>query len=110
MDLDDQSSWKWNDLGQSLLCFRSAFWKLFNFLIRISDHMRCTIAILCDAICSGWSTLDISSAYIVDICFSLLQTLQRFAIVGLSNFYFDVAKDRLYVGYGIHPMFISICI
>lgn len=92
------------DLVQLLLCFCSAFRKFFNFLIRISDHMCCTIVILCDAICSGWSTLDISSAYIVDICFSLFQTLQRFAIVGLSNFYFDVAKDRLYVGYGVHPI------
>jgi hypothetical protein len=27
--------------------------------------------------------------------------LQRFAIVDLSNFYLDVAKDRLYVGYVI---------
>ncbi|XP_051192235.1 isoleucine--tRNA ligase, chloroplastic/mitochondrial [Lolium perenne] len=30
--------------------------------------------------------------------YKIYQTLQRFAIVGLSNFYFDVAKDRLYVG------------
>jgi isoleucyl-tRNA synthetase len=28
----------------------------------------------------------------------LFQILQRFAIVDLSNFYLDVAKDRLYVG------------
>ena len=27
-----------------------------------------------------------------------LQIIQRFVIVDLSNFYFDVAKDRLYVG------------
>lgn len=25
--------------------------------------------------------------------------MQRFAVVDLSNFYFDTAKDRLYVGY-----------
>lgn len=31
--------------------------------------------------------------------FYVLQIVQRFAIVDLSNFYFDVAKDRLYVGY-----------
>ncbi|CAH1427549.1 unnamed protein product [Lactuca virosa] len=30
--------------------------------------------------------------------FKIFQTIQRFAIVDLSNFYFDVAKDRLYVG------------
>lgn len=29
---------------------------------------------------------------------SCFQTIQRFVIVDLSNFYFDVAKDRLYVG------------
>ena len=27
----------------------------------------------------------------------LLQTLQRFAVQDLSNFYLDIAKDRLYV-------------
>lgn len=30
--------------------------------------------------------------------YKIFQLLQRFAIVDLSNFYFDVAKDRLYVG------------
>ncbi|KAK3159260.1 hypothetical protein QOZ80_2AG0147910 [Eleusine coracana subsp. coracana] len=30
--------------------------------------------------------------------YKIYQMLQRFAIVDLSNFYFDVAKDRLYVG------------
>eukprot|EP00252_Welwitschia_mirabilis_P004501 TRINITY_DN14836_c0_g1_i1.p1 TRINITY_DN14836_c0_g1~~TRINITY_DN14836_c0_g1_i1.p1 ORF type:complete len:1110 (-),score=238.68 TRINITY_DN14836_c0_g1_i1:463-3792(-) len=30
--------------------------------------------------------------------YKIFQTMQRFAIVDLSNFYFDVAKDRLYVG------------
>ncbi|QHO34002.1 hypothetical protein HN873_028614 [Arachis hypogaea] len=30
--------------------------------------------------------------------FKIFQILQRFVIVDLSNFYFDVAKDRLYVG------------
>ncbi|TKW41867.1 hypothetical protein SEVIR_1G346000v4 [Setaria viridis] len=30
--------------------------------------------------------------------YKVYQMLQRFAIVGLSNFYLDVAKDRLYVG------------
>ncbi|KAJ0601972.1 putative isoleucine--tRNA ligase [Helianthus annuus] len=30
--------------------------------------------------------------------FKIFQIIQRFAIVDLSNFYFDVAKDRLYVG------------
>ncbi|XP_050921120.1 isoleucine--tRNA ligase, chloroplastic/mitochondrial isoform X1 [Lathyrus oleraceus] len=30
--------------------------------------------------------------------FKIFQVLQRFVIVDLSNFYFDVAKDRLYVG------------
>ncbi|XVE67578.1 hypothetical protein DITRI_Ditri08aG0171600 [Diplodiscus trichospermus] len=30
--------------------------------------------------------------------FKIFQTIQRFVIVDLSNFYFDVAKDRLYVG------------
>ncbi|KAM0953121.1 putative isoleucine--tRNA ligase [Dioscorea sansibarensis] len=28
----------------------------------------------------------------------IFQVIQRFAIVDLSNFYFDIAKDRLYVG------------
>lgn len=27
------------------------------------------------------------------------QLVQRFAVVDLSNFYFDIAKDRLYTGY-----------
>ncbi|KAJ3699150.1 hypothetical protein LUZ61_002855 [Rhynchospora tenuis] len=30
--------------------------------------------------------------------YKIFQVIQRFAIVDLSNFYFDVAKDRLYVG------------
>ncbi|WCJ23497.1 Isoleucine--tRNA ligase [Euphorbia peplus] len=30
--------------------------------------------------------------------FKIFQIVQRFVIVDLSNFYFDVAKDRLYVG------------
>ncbi|XWS22450.1 hypothetical protein CRYUN_Cryun29cG0035900 [Craigia yunnanensis] len=30
--------------------------------------------------------------------FKIFQSIQRFVIVDLSNFYFDVAKDRLYVG------------
>ncbi|CAI9118806.1 OLC1v1020422C2 [Oldenlandia corymbosa var. corymbosa] len=30
--------------------------------------------------------------------FKIFQLIQRFVIVDLSNFYFDVAKDRLYVG------------
>ncbi|XP_021904882.1 isoleucine--tRNA ligase, chloroplastic/mitochondrial [Carica papaya] len=30
--------------------------------------------------------------------FKIFQMIQRFVIVDLSNFYFDVAKDRLYVG------------
>ncbi|KAH8495069.1 hypothetical protein H0E87_018304 [Populus deltoides] len=30
--------------------------------------------------------------------FKIFQIIQRFVIVDLSNFYFDVAKDRLYVG------------
>ncbi|KAK1302432.1 hypothetical protein QJS10_CPB12g01586 [Acorus calamus] len=30
--------------------------------------------------------------------YKIFQIVQRFAIVDLSNFYFDVAKDRLYVG------------
>lgn len=34
-----------------------------------------------------------------DMFVFFFQTVQRFAIVDLSNFYFDVAKDRLYVGY-----------
>ncbi|CAA6664773.1 unnamed protein product [Spirodela intermedia] len=32
--------------------------------------------------------------------YKIFQIMQRFAIVDLSNFYFDVAKDRLYVGQG----------
>ncbi|KAL5701234.1 isoleucine--tRNA ligase [Ranunculus cassubicifolius] len=30
--------------------------------------------------------------------YKIFQIIQRFAIVDLSNFYFDIAKDRLYVG------------
>ncbi|KAJ4834065.1 Isoleucine--tRNA ligase, chloroplastic/mitochondrial [Turnera subulata] len=30
--------------------------------------------------------------------FKIFQIIQRFVVVDLSNFYFDVAKDRLYVG------------
>ena len=30
--------------------------------------------------------------------YNIFQTIQHFAIVDLSNFYFDFAKDRLYVG------------
>lgn len=37
-----------------------------------------------------------------------LQVIQRFAIVDLSNFYFDVAKDRLYVGY-VHWLTFFLC-
>jgi hypothetical protein len=79
------------------------------FLSKFQTHAYDEMLILCGAIRSKWSILDISSVQIVDICFFLFQTLQRFAIVGLSNFYFDVAKDRLYVGYAIHLSFISIC-
>lgn len=36
-------------------------------------------------------------------CWMLLQALQRFAVQELSNFYLDIAKDRLYVsGAGSH--------
>ena len=33
-------------------------------------------------------------------CYKIFQTIQHFAIVDLSNFDFDVAKDQLYVGGG----------
>lgn len=37
------------------------------------------------------------------------QLLQRFVVVDLSNFYFDTAKDRLYVGYACpHRPFSSV--
>jgi isoleucyl-tRNA synthetase len=37
------------------------------------------------------------------------QLLQRFVVVDLSNFYFDTAKDRLYVGYACpHPPSLSV--
>ncbi|RVW55724.1 Isoleucine--tRNA ligase, chloroplastic/mitochondrial [Vitis vinifera] len=38
--------------------------------------------------------------------FKIFQIIQRFAIVDLSNFYFDVAKDRLYVGISIRFAFL----
>lgn len=45
--------------------------------------------------------LSVSGSFSQAVSFSFFQILQRFAIVDLSNFYFDVAKDRLYVGYGV---------
>ena len=32
------------------------------------------------------------------IKWAFFQIIQRFTIVDLSNFYFDIAKDRLYTG------------
>ncbi|KAI4345415.1 hypothetical protein L6164_012542 [Bauhinia variegata] len=41
---------------------------------------------------------NIQGNYEIYQFFKIFQILQRFVIVDLSNFYFDVAKDRLYVG------------
>nr|GEX43552.1 isoleucine--tRNA ligase, chloroplastic/mitochondrial [Tanacetum cinerariifolium] len=41
---------------------------------------------------------NIKESYETYEFFKIYQMIQRFAIVDLSNFYFDVAKDRLYVG------------
>ncbi|GAB4851284.1 Isoleucine--tRNA ligase, chloroplastic/mitochondrial [Ancistrocladus abbreviatus] len=41
---------------------------------------------------------NISESYEKYQFFKIFQIIQRFVIVDLSNFYFDVAKDRLYVG------------
>lgn len=41
---------------------------------------------------------NIKESYEAYQFFKIFQIIQRFAIVDLSNFYFDVAKDRLYVG------------
>ncbi|WOL06641.1 isoleucine--tRNA ligase, chloroplastic/mitochondrial isoform X1 [Canna indica] len=40
----------------------------------------------------------IKDSYEVYQFYKIYQIIQRFAIVDLSNFYFDIAKDRLYVG------------
>lgn len=52
-----------------------------------------TVIVQCCESCS------ISYYFFPNLVLLLLQVIQRFAIVDLSNFYFDVAKDRLYVGY-----------
>ncbi|XP_059450193.1 isoleucine--tRNA ligase, chloroplastic/mitochondrial isoform X2 [Corylus avellana] len=43
-------------------------------------------------------TMNIKVSYEKYQFFKIFQIIQRFVIVDLSNFYFDVAKDRLYVG------------
>lgn len=43
-------------------------------------------------------TTNIKASYEKYQFFKIFQIIQRFVIVDLSNFYFDVAKDRLYVG------------
>lgn len=91
-----------------LICvFFSSF---LHFLGIYSNHkhMAWLYYIACFlGICTHW----INIACLIYICFmlffsSIFQMLQRFAIVGLSNFYLDVAKDRLYVGYGLYFIFI----
>ncbi|KAG6668104.1 isoleucine--tRNA ligase, chloroplastic/mitochondrial [Carya illinoinensis] len=42
--------------------------------------------------------MNIKESYEKYQFFKIFQIMQRFVIVDLSNFYFDVAKDRLYVG------------
>ncbi|MCO5558729.1 hypothetical protein L7F22_012315 [Adiantum nelumboides] len=41
---------------------------------------------------------DIRESYECYHFYKFYQSIQRFAVVDLSNFYFDTAKDRLYVG------------
>ncbi|XP_043715666.1 isoleucine--tRNA ligase, chloroplastic/mitochondrial isoform X1 [Telopea speciosissima] len=41
---------------------------------------------------------NIRECYEIYQFYKIFQIIQRFAIVDLSNFYFDIAKDRLYVG------------
>ena len=44
-----------------------------------------------------WLAFSVEFYMVYMFCF-YFQIIQRFVIVDLSNFYFDVAKDRLYVG------------
>lgn len=46
-----------------------------------------------------WMDSDFNGLICSNLALILFQTIQNFAIIDLSSFYFDVAKDRLYVGY-----------
>lgn len=50
---------------------------------------------------SNGCTVDLTISFLTTCCFVgrvKTQQVQRFVVVDLSNFYFDIAKDRLYVG------------
>lgn len=69
-------------------------------LFSLSSSYGCSA--LWGAVCTCVNRLIIVSqvCFLLGMPFSVVlwQSVQRFAVVDLSNFYFDVSKDRLYVG------------
>ncbi|MED6110314.1 Isoleucine--tRNA ligase, chloroplastic/mitochondrial [Stylosanthes scabra] len=61
----------------------------YHELPRIDKHALCQLENVVKTIQGNYDNYQF---------FKIFQILQRFVIVDLSNFYFDVAKDRLYVG------------
>eukprot|EP00898_Chlorokybus_atmophyticus_P005075 jgi/Chlat1/5569/Chrsp369S00413 len=59
----------------------------YEQLPRMDKYMLCRLSLLMD---------EVNDAYSKHQFYRLNQALQRFGIVELSNFYFDIAKDRLY--------------
>lgn len=60
----------------------------FDELPSLDKYMLSRMMTLCD---------EIDAAYDSYSFFRVYQSLQRFAVVELSNFYLDIAKDRLYI-------------
>lgn len=60
----------------------------FSELPSLDKYMLARTMVVCD---------EIDAAYNNYSYFKVYQALQRFAVVELSNFYLDIAKDRLYI-------------
>uniref|UniRef100_A0A2P2LMX3 IsoleucinetRNA ligaseic/mitochondrial n=2 Tax=Rhizophora mucronata TaxID=61149 RepID=A0A2P2LMX3_RHIMU len=61
-------------------------------------HSSCSVIHFTRTSFSGCTNLNFPFMVLYMDNHFLFQIIQRFVIVDLSNFYFDVAKDRLYVG------------
>lgn len=60
----------------------------FSELPSLDKFMLARLMSLCD---------EIEKAYNTHSYFKVFQAVQRFAVIELSNFYLDIAKDRLYI-------------
>lgn len=60
----------------------------YSDLPSLDKYMLARMAKLCDEIDNSYATFSY---------FKLYQTIQKFVVVEMSNFYLDIAKDRLYI-------------